>query len=225
MSEITIMLKRNPDTCSVPTLLLTDSTSQNHRLNRSQPRVDACIENPFSAAKLILRIDQLLSNRNLLARRHQKIITQPINTNTNTIFESSSAEGQSVGLAVIEKMKAGQLKRKFSLLLDKVLEKNYSDCHFDVTRFAGGMLTSKRQLNRRMHSMVDMSPAEAIRNFRLNKAADQLIKGVSPSCVCYEVGFTSHSYFSSCFKAKYHCLPCNYMVIVLETAQIGEKQS
>ncbi|MCJ8272604.1 MAG: response regulator, partial [Psychrosphaera sp.] len=134
-SEITIMLKRNPDTCSVPTLLLTDSTSQNHRLNRSQPRVDACIENPFSAAKLILRIDQLLSNRNLLARRHQKIITQPINTNTNTIFESSSAEGQSVGLAVIEKMKAGQLKRKFSLLLDKVLEKNYSDCHFDVTRF------------------------------------------------------------------------------------------
>ena len=221
--ELAIALKRNPDTRSIPSISLTDFG----------------VENPFNATNLVLRINHLLSNYRVLAKRHQKTI-KPVNnvsnvtqiksgTKDNTIFAPSKIEGKTVDLKVAEEIKASQLKQKFILLLDKVLEKNYRDSHFDVTRFAGGMLTSKRQLNRKTHTMVDMSPAEAIRNFRLKKAAEQLISGVSPSCVCYEVGFTSHSYFSSCFKAKYHCLPCNYMAIALEAAQLetgegGEKQ-
>jgi AraC-like DNA-binding protein len=55
-----------------------------------------------------------------------------------------------------------------------------------------------------------LTPAETIRYYRMEKASLLLLEGSSPGVVAYEVGFTSHSYFSRCFKTRYRCLPCNF---------------
>ena len=91
-----------------------------------------------------------------------------------------------------------------------MLEKHYSDESLDVAFLASELAMSHRQLGRKMKSLLDLTPAESIRSFRLKKAAEQLNEGVSPGVVAHQVGFTSHSYFSQCFKAQFDCLPSNY---------------
>ncbi|NQZ12168.1 MAG: AraC family transcriptional regulator, partial [Algicola sp.] len=80
----------------------------------------------------------------------------------------------------------------------------------DVTFLAAQLCMSSRQLNRKMKSLFDLTPIESIRSFRLKKAAEQLRKGYSPSLVFQQVGFSSHSYFSQCFKARFNCMPSDY---------------
>ena len=91
-----------------------------------------------------------------------------------------------------------------------MLEKHYSDETLDVTFFASELAISQRQLARKMRSLLDLTPAESIRSFRLKKAVKLLNDGHLPGAVAYQVGFTSHSYFSRCFKAQYDCLPSSY---------------
>jgi AraC-like DNA-binding protein len=97
--------------------------------------------------------------------------------------------------------------------LDKVMADNYVKHDFNLTQFASEMATSKRHLNRKMLLLIGITPVQAIRQYRLTRAAEKLIKGDCPSNVAYDVGFASHSYFSSCFKNRYNCLPCKYMMV------------
>jgi ligand-binding sensor domain-containing protein len=59
--------------------------------------------------------------------------------------------------------------------------------------------------------LMDLTPAEAIRCFRLRKATQLLTEGHSVGKVAFEIGFNSHSYFSQCFKAQYGCMPSQYL--------------
>ncbi len=94
--------------------------------------------------------------------------------------------------------------------IDKVLSAHISDSRFDVAQLASLMHSSKRQLNRKMKGLLGMTPGEAIRHYRLKKAALRLKEGEAPSVVTYDVGFTSHAYFSACFKARFGCSPSAY---------------
>ena len=67
---------------------------------------------------------------------------------------------------------------------------------------------SRVQLYRKVKTITDSSPVEIIRITRLQQA-DRLLRqgGMNVSEVSYEVGFSSPSYFSKCYKEHFGYQP------------------
>ena len=67
---------------------------------------------------------------------------------------------------------------------------------------------SKRQLNRKLKALMDMTPNHFIRSIRLKRAAQLLSKNAgSVSEIAYQTGFDNLSYFTKRFKEAFHKLP------------------
>ena len=90
---------------------------------------------------------------------------------------------------------------------EQVVEQNYQDREFDLAQMAASMGMSERQLQRKLKAVIDHTPAEYLRAFRLKKAVEQLRQGNRIGLVAYEVGFSSQAYFTSCFKAQFGATP------------------
>jgi AraC-like DNA-binding protein len=62
-----------------------------------------------------------------------------------------------------------------------------------------------------MLELTGETPAEYVRSFRLEKAAILLEKShLTIAEIAYEVGFSTPSYFTRAFKAKYKSSPSEY---------------
>ena len=91
--------------------------------------------------------------------------------------------------------------------LDEVLNRNYTDRAFDLRRMATEMGVSERQLQRKLKALIGHTPSEYLRAYRLQKSLEQLREGDSIGEVAKAVGFSSQSYFASCFKAQFGTSP------------------
>jgi AraC-like DNA-binding protein len=71
---------------------------------------------------------------------------------------------------------------------------------------------SRTQLYRKLKSLTGYSPNELLRIIRLKKAYQLLsTTEANISEVTYDVGFTSPSYFSKCFKDYYNESPTDFV--------------
>ncbi len=93
---------------------------------------------------------------------------------------------------------------------DQIVEQNYQDCDFDLTRMAVRMGISERQLQRKLRTLTGHSPSEYVRSYRLSKSLEFLLAGNSVRDTARAVGFSSQAYFASCFKAEYGRTPTEY---------------
>lgn len=90
----------------------------------------------------------------------------------------------------------------------EVVEARLANSELGVEDLAADMNLSRVQLYRKVKDISGSSPVELLRTARLNRAYQLLLsteKTVSE--VAYEVGFSSPSYFSKCFKDKYGMSP------------------
>jgi AraC-like DNA-binding protein len=94
-----------------------------------------------------------------------------------------------------------------TLLMDSI-ESAWDNIHLKVDALAKPLGCSKSQLYRKMIAVTGKSPNTFIKEYRLSKALELLLKkNRNISEISYETGFTSPSYFSKCFQKKYGCLP------------------
>jgi AraC-like DNA-binding protein len=84
---------------------------------------------------------------------------------------------------------------------------HYSDPDFSMTELAGLVSMSERQLQRKLKALTNVTPREYLRTYRLEQAMELLRTGEPAGAVAFSVGFSSHSYFSTCFKAQYGMTP------------------
>ena len=76
-------------------------------------------------------------------------------------------------------------------------------CRADLTveEMADEMGMSRVQLYRKLKALTNYSPAELLRNMRLKRAAELLrTTERNVSEIAYEVGFSSPSYFTKCYR-------------------------
>lgn len=99
------------------------------------------------------------------------------------------------------------LSQKFSYQFTKLLEKHYHDETFKRPQAADIMLMSEKTFARRVRKHYKMSFVEALRKFRLQKARDKLMQGEQITCVAFDTGFSSASYFTQCFRAEFGFAP------------------
>ena len=70
---------------------------------------------------------------------------------------------------------------------------------------------SRRQLERRLRSTTGLTPAEVIRQMRLERASQLLKAGAgSVSEIAYQVGFKSPQYFSTAFREAFGHSPSDH---------------
>ena len=116
--------------------------------------------------------------------------------------------------SVVEDARAEKLSGSDEDLLNRFvahIEGNMKDINLSIDDIASDLCMSRSNLFRKIKQITGMGPNEYIRLARLKRAAQLLREGRhSIADICMLVGFNSPSYFSSCFKKHYGCLPKDY---------------
>jgi signal transduction histidine kinase/ligand-binding sensor domain-containing protein/CheY-like chemotaxis protein len=183
--EVTRRIKEDDRTSHIPVIMLTARTDEDSRLQGLQSLADAYITKPFNEVELRQRVETLLAIREILRQRFAR----------------------DRGLTEEPPEELGVRDRRFLLRINETLEAHYADPDFSVSEFASVVAMSERQLQRKLNALTGHSPSEFIRNYRLERALEQLKAGEPAGTVAFSVGFSSQSYFTSCFKAQYGRTP------------------
>ena len=115
--------------------------------------------------------------------------------------------------------------KTFTEKLDETARLIYKNPDIKVSDLAGQMATSERQLFRRIRDSINMTPAEYLKRFRLERAKKKLEKGQSATFATYDSGFTSQSHFSKCFKIRFGLSPSAYKKDFLCKVAVGQFQA
>lgn len=100
----------------------------------------------------------------------------------------------------------------FLKLLWSVFLRNWQNTDFNGGDFSKEMSTSKSGLYRKCVNVAGKSPNRLLRNYRLNRALNLLRdKSNNISQIAFEVGFSTPSYFSKCFKDTFGIKPQDYL--------------
>ena len=185
--EFTERLKTHVATSHIPVIMLTAKNLEEHRAEGYDHGADSYITKPFHAKVLLARIDNLLKQRCLLKNIFQK------HSLPETEIEESSMD---------DKDKA------FIKKLHEIIQSNLSNSDCSVEDIGRKVGLSRVQLYRKVKALTGTSVVDLLRKARLAKAHRLLeTNGKNISEVAYEVGFTSPSYFTKCFKEEFGILP------------------
>ena len=99
----------------------------------------------------------------------------------------------------------------FLLQLYQEMDAKLDDAELGVDYLCKTMAMSRSTLNRKLKSLLDISANDLIRQYRLQKASHLISSGLDISTAAYQVGFSSPSYFSQCFKEQYGITPSDYV--------------
>ena len=93
-----------------------------------------------------------------------------------------------------------------------LIEAKMGDSNLNVEDLGKDMGLSRVQLYRKIKSLTNYSPNELLRIARLKKAASLLASSEKTiSEITYEVGFTSPSYFTKCYKDYFGESPTDFL--------------
>ena len=165
--------------------MLTAKTLDEHREEGYTYGADAYLTKPFNGNVLKARIKNLIANRKLM-----KI-----------------AFGNDVQQEPIEDV-AQNAESKFVEKFRTIIQTNLSNSDLNVEAISSELGISRAQLYRKIKSITGVSPNDIIRKARL-KRAERLLETTDKSVseVAYEVGFSSPSYFTKCYREFFGCTP------------------
>lgn len=93
----------------------------------------------------------------------------------------------------------------------KYIDDNIANTNLSVDRLSKEIGISRVHFYRKIKSLMNMSPNEFIRSYRIQKAGQLLSqKKVSIDQVRYMVGFNDSDYFRTCFKKEFGMTPSEY---------------
>lgn len=195
--QATRELRKNEITSHIPIILLTARGDRESRLKGWYEKADEYLTKPFDVEELKIRLNNLLEIRDILKKRFSESLFQPV----DNIEEEH-----------VEDLDQNKNKQQ-QVFIDRVnttLEKLYSEPATTIDDIADSLAISKRQLFRKINSIMDMTPADYLRRYRLEKAKQILHEGRSAGFAALDAGFSSQSYFGKCFKAQYGKTPGEY---------------
>jgi signal transduction histidine kinase/ligand-binding sensor domain-containing protein/DNA-binding response OmpR family regulator len=201
--ELACKLKSNDTSSHIPLILLTAKGDKKNRIRGWQENVDEYLCKPFDAEELIFRIGNLLAIRASLQQYYSQSLSE--------LAETPSCHSSCVGKAVISDQTSKD--QHFIDRLNGFLEEHISDPQLKVTTVAQSFYMTEKQLSRKLKALINITPGDYIRSYRLQKASLLLAQRRTVGDVAYSVGFSSQSNFSRCFKSKYGFSPTHYREI------------
>ncbi len=193
--ELCRLLKQDVHSCHIPVVLLTAKAGEESRIKGLELGADDYITKPINAKIVLARIKNLVQLRShLQEKRNREMTLLPV------------------------KISEPEIDREFEKELNAAIEKNLGDPEFNVEQLAKKLYMSSATLFRKIQALSGDVPSEYIRSFRMRRAAELLKRNFgSITEVAFEVGFNSRTYFTKCFKEKFHQLPSVYMTAQSES--------
>ena len=181
--EMCRRVKEATATSHVPVILLTSNAQENQRAEGYDCGADAYITKPFSSKVLLSRVRNLLENRKRL----------------KYVYASGADD---------EARDEADPDSRFMADFGRVVRERMSDSSLSVETISSALGLSRVQMYRKVKQLTGQSPVEIIRVTRLKKA-ERLLKTtkMTVSEISYDVGFSSPSYFSKCFKDYFGVQP------------------
>ncbi|MCF6289136.1 MAG: ATP-binding protein [Proteobacteria bacterium] len=190
--QVTRILRHDSRTSHIPIILLTALNTKESRIKGWRENIDIYVTKPFDSTELNAQLDNILTIRKMLQQKTHKAIK-----NNNSL----------------EELDLPLQDLKFIKKFKTVIEKYYANEYFQKADLASKMAISERQLHRKVKALIDENPMDMLRDYRLEKAAIKLKNGFQVGLVSDECGFSSVSYFGSCFKKKYGVTPKKYQLL------------
>jgi len=193
-NELCRKLKNDERTSHIPVILLTAKGGEESKLEGLKTGADDYLTKPFSSKELIIRVKNLIEQRNKLREKFSR--------------EHFIKPG---------KVSLQSIDEKFLHKVREVIERNIGDEKFSVEFLATEVALSRVQLHRKLKALINMSAGEFILNMRLMRAAD-LIKqnAASISEIAYMTGFNTPNYFAKCFRKRFGYSPTEYKTKILQ---------
>lgn len=183
--QLTKKLKSNAITSHIPIVLLTAMVQQTDKIEGLEYGADDYLTKPFSIAELQLRVKNRLRQQE---RLRTKFSGSLLPLKTENITELNALD-----------------RRFIDKLNDFVLK--HIDGEIDVTLLANEIGLSTSQLTRKLKIMLGITPANFIKNIRMNVAFELLKEGYTVSETSWKSGFGEPAYFSKVFKKHFGFLP------------------
>ena len=178
-------IKEDLRTSHIPLLILTAKARIDDRMEGIELGADAYMVKPFDMRLLKLRLSQLITSRQLIFNKYFSVISDvPENVNTTSI------------------------DKEFIHKVLNHINENIGDPDLSVESLAAQLHLSRSQFYRKIKALTNQTANEFLRNIRLQKAKQIIEMGnANISEVCYQIGFSSPSYFTKCFKNYFEMLP------------------
>ena len=189
--QVARTIRKDHRTSHIPIVLLTALNNKESRIRGWREKIDTYISKPFDAAELIVRLENILSIRQLLQQQ------------TSALLKNNNCSDLDLAEPDI----------KFFKKLKKVIEANYPNTQFYKTQMAKAMAVSERQLHRKAKALTNKNPMDLLRERRLTSAAEKLAQGNQVTLVSDACGFSDMSYFAACFKRRYGMTPKKYQLL------------
>lgn len=202
--EVLTQLKQDDMTAHIPVILLTARSDLESRLQGLNLNADEYLSKPFNQNELLTRIQSLITNRQQLQKRYLQKFTDEQKAGRKTTSQENVAK---LTQAPIEQ---SSLEDKFLHKLEALIAKHYTEPELDISLLAKELAMSERQLQRKIKVMLGTTPNNFIKEFRLKKAQELLMKDSQIGRIALDVGFSSQTYFGRCFKESFHCTPKQY---------------
>lgn len=172
-------LKSELQTCHIPVILLTVCSLDEQRIQGYDGGADSYISKPFSSQLLLARVRNLIDS-------HRRL-------------KQFFGDGQTLA-----KEDVCDMDKDFVEKFKTLIEAKMGDSNLNVEDLGKDMGLSRVQLYRKIKSLTNYSPNELLRIARLKKAASLLASSdMTVAEIGYEVGFSSPSYFTKCYKEQF----------------------
>jgi PAS domain S-box-containing protein len=199
--EVLKQLKENDITSHIPVILLTARSDLDSRLHGLNLHADDYLSKPFNQQELLVRIENLIKNREQLQKSHLNKF-KAIQTS-----ERKAASHEKASLLAGEENVIDSVDEVFLEKLETTIAKMYINPELGIVQLAQNMAMSERQLQRKIKVILGTTPNNFIKEFRLKKAQELLKSGAQIGRIALDVGFSSQTYFGRCFKETYQCTP------------------
>lgn len=181
-------LKTEMQTSHIPVIMLTAYTMDEQKIKGYECGADSYLTKPFNGKILKARLQNLIENH----LRLQNFFTDQT--------------------GMTSKSQLNEADKGFVDKLRKEIEERLSNPDTNVENLGAALGFSRVQLYRKTKALTGYAPNELLRIARLKKAASLLAateKSIAE--VTYEVGFSSPSYFTRCFKEFFGESPTDYL--------------
>ncbi|KMT65478.1 hybrid sensor histidine kinase/response regulator transcription factor [Catenovulum maritimum] len=197
-------IKNHSATSHIPIILQTSLTSQSSEAMGLQAGAIDYINKPISTPLLKSKIKNHLEASKRVATYIEKQLIR-----SKYIPAELNEQAENNSLLTTEKLSSADAQ--FIQNFKDIVAEHYTDSQFNAEVLASKIGMSRSAFYRKFKALTNHSPAEYIKNYRLDCAVEMLLEqGCVINNIAEKIGYAELSPFYRAFKKRFLCTPAEY---------------